>query len=169
MATGIRDKVAILGMGCSKFGERWDVGAEELMVEAFEECLADAGIEKKQIDAAWFGSCLEEINVGKTAMPLSTTLRLPIIFMGSRDRRHLTDRWSIIVNSPLKNPFTVIFCDPGRSRGSLDGGRRARLPLRLGPARDGDRHRGDRRRAVRRDRVHPSTEGLTWPSRTSPP
>ena len=24
MATGIRDKVAILGMGCSKFGERWE-------------------------------------------------------------------------------------------------------------------------------------------------
>ena len=23
MATGIRDKVAIIGMGCSKFGERW--------------------------------------------------------------------------------------------------------------------------------------------------
>jgi uncharacterized OB-fold protein len=26
MAKGIRDKVAILGMGCSKFGERWDAG-----------------------------------------------------------------------------------------------------------------------------------------------
>ena len=35
MATGIRDKVAILGMGCTRFGERWDMGAEELMVEAF--------------------------------------------------------------------------------------------------------------------------------------
>ena len=29
MATGIKDKVAIIGMGCSQFGERWDVGAEE--------------------------------------------------------------------------------------------------------------------------------------------
>ncbi len=79
MATGIKDKVAIIGMGCTRFGERWDMGAEELMVEAFEACLTDAGIEKKQIDAAWFGSCLEEISVGKTAMPLSTTLRLPMI------------------------------------------------------------------------------------------
>ena len=33
MARGIKDKVAILGMGCSKFGERWDSGAEELMLE----------------------------------------------------------------------------------------------------------------------------------------
>ena len=79
MATGIKDKVAIIGMGCTRFGERWDMGAEELMVEAFEECIADAGIEKKEIDAAWLGTCMEEISVGKTGMPLSTTLRLPMI------------------------------------------------------------------------------------------
>jgi len=79
MATGIRDKVAIIGMGCTKFGERWDVGAEELMLEAYEECLADANIEDTEIEAAWFGTCMDEINVGKTAMPLATTLRLPMI------------------------------------------------------------------------------------------
>lgn len=79
MATGIRDKVAILGMGCSRFGERWDCGAEELMVEAFNEALADAGIGIKQIEAAWLGVCLEENNVGKTAGPLAQALRLPRI------------------------------------------------------------------------------------------
>ncbi len=79
MATGIRDKVAIIGMGCTKFGERWDVGAEELMVEAFEEAIRDAGIDRDEIQAAWFGTCMEEINVGKSALPLSLTLRLPKI------------------------------------------------------------------------------------------
>ncbi len=79
MATGIKDKVAIIGMGCTKFGERWDMGAEELMVEAFQECIADAGLEKNDIEAAWLGTCLEEVNLGKTAMPLATTLRLPMI------------------------------------------------------------------------------------------
>ncbi len=79
MATGIKDKVAIIGMGCTRFGERWNMGAEELMVEAFEECLTDAGIEKKQIEAAWFGTCMEEVSVGKSAIPLATTLRLPFI------------------------------------------------------------------------------------------
>ena len=44
MATGIKDKVAILGMGCSKFGERWDCGAEELMVEAYTEVARRLGI-----------------------------------------------------------------------------------------------------------------------------
>ena len=79
MATGIRDKIAIIGMGCTKFGERWDAGAEELMVEAFQECLEDAGLEKNDIEAAWFGTCFDEVSVGKTAMPLSTSLRLPMI------------------------------------------------------------------------------------------
>ncbi len=76
MATGIKDKVAIIGMGCTRFGERWDVGAEELMVEAFTECMEDAGIDKKDIQAAWLGTCIDEVNVGKSALPLSVTLRL---------------------------------------------------------------------------------------------
>ncbi len=79
MATGIRDKVAIIGMGCTRFGERWEVGAEELMVEAFSECIQDADVDIKDIEAAWLGTCLEEVNVGKSGLPLSTTLRLPFI------------------------------------------------------------------------------------------
>ena len=79
MATGIRDKVVILGMGCTRFGERWESGPEDLMVEAFQECLADSGIEKHRIEAAWFGNCFDEIGVGKSALALSTSLRLPRI------------------------------------------------------------------------------------------
>ena len=76
MATGIKDKVAIIGMGCSRFGERWDTGAGALMAEAFQEALADAGIERGQIEAAWFGSSLDQINVGNSAIPASVALRL---------------------------------------------------------------------------------------------
>ncbi|KPK90574.1 MAG: acetyl-CoA acetyltransferase [Deltaproteobacteria bacterium SM23_61] len=79
MATGIRDKVAILGMGCTRFGERWESSGEDLIIEAFQEALADAGIEKKEIQAAWFGTHIEEVNVGKSGVPLSTTLKLPFI------------------------------------------------------------------------------------------
>ena len=79
MATGIKDKVAILGMGCSKFGERWDAEADDLIVEAFEECLTDAGIERSQIDAAWFSTAIEEVHVGKSGVPLAVALRLPYI------------------------------------------------------------------------------------------
>ena len=79
MATGIRDKVAILGMGCSKFGERWDSNGEDLMVEAFVECIADAGINKDEIQAAWLGTNTPQFGVGTSALPLSMALRLPNI------------------------------------------------------------------------------------------
>jgi len=79
MADGIRDKVAIIGMGCTRFGERWTDGPEDLVTEAFEEALTDAGIERGQIEAGWFGTFYDEQNVGKSAYPLSQYLRLPNI------------------------------------------------------------------------------------------
>lgn len=79
MPQGIRDKVAILGMGCSKFGERWDAGPDDLMVEAYLEAMQDAGIEPTQLDAAWFSTHIDEIGSGKGGTPLSIALRLPNI------------------------------------------------------------------------------------------
>lgn len=79
MAEGIRDKVAILGMGCTKFGERWDCGPEQLMVEAFQECIEDAGIDKSEIQAAWYGQCYDELGTGKGALGVGMALRLPYI------------------------------------------------------------------------------------------
>ena len=53
MPEGIKDKVAIIGMGCTRFGEHWDKSGEDLMVESYKEALEDAGIEAKAIQAAW--------------------------------------------------------------------------------------------------------------------
>jgi acetyl-CoA C-acetyltransferase len=77
MAAGIRDKVAILGMGCSRFGERWDCGPDDLMVEAFKEAIADAGVERDRIEAAWLGVFYQEQSTSKSGLPLSMALRLP--------------------------------------------------------------------------------------------
>jgi len=80
MAEGIRDKVAIIGMGCTKFGELWDKSPEDLMVDSFKEALEDAGIEKKDIQAAWQGGPeMTEVSTGHSAISLSTTLKLPFI------------------------------------------------------------------------------------------
>lgn len=79
MADGIKDKVAIIGMGCTRFGERWDSSAEDLMVEAFTECITDAGIDRNDIQAAYLGTHFDEVNVGKAALPLALTLKLPYI------------------------------------------------------------------------------------------
>lgn len=51
----IKDKVAIVGAGCTKFGEHWDKSAQDLIVEAVYEALSDANIEPKDIQAAWLG------------------------------------------------------------------------------------------------------------------
>ena len=49
------------------------------MSEAFEECIGDAGISKNDIEAAWFASAIDSVNVGPSALPLSMALRLPNI------------------------------------------------------------------------------------------
>ncbi len=79
MATGIKDKVAILGMGCSKFGERWDASPEDLMVEAYSEAMTDAGISPEQLDASWFSTHIDDVGTGRGGTPMSIALRLPNI------------------------------------------------------------------------------------------
>ena len=79
MASGIKDKVAILGMGCARFGERWDKDADQLMLEAFNEAQADAGIDVSQIDAAWQSVGFDAVNIGPSGIPLAMSLRLPNI------------------------------------------------------------------------------------------
>lgn len=75
MARGIKDKVVIAGMGCTEFGEHWDKGAEELMVQAFEEALHDSGVDRTTVEAAWVGNALDDINVGNSALPAAHALR----------------------------------------------------------------------------------------------
>ncbi len=58
MKDGIRDKVAIVGVGACQFGENWDKSREDMIVEASYEAYEDAGIEdpQKQIEAVFCGS-----------------------------------------------------------------------------------------------------------------
>lgn len=72
---GIKDRVAIIGMGCTKFGERWDAGPADLMVEAAYEAYADAGIEPDDIQAAWLGT----VSSFRTGQPLAEALKLDYI------------------------------------------------------------------------------------------
>lgn len=71
----IKDKVAIVGMGCTNFGELWDRGPYDLMVDACYEALEDAGLESKDIQAAWFATLF----TGFTGARLATALKLEYI------------------------------------------------------------------------------------------
>ena len=53
---GIRDRVAIVGMGCTRFAEHWDKSADDLLRDAASEALADAGTSRQDIDAYWLGT-----------------------------------------------------------------------------------------------------------------
>ena len=38
-SSGIRDRVAIVGMGCTRFGERWDKSVDDLLIDAATEAV----------------------------------------------------------------------------------------------------------------------------------
>lgn len=49
-------KVAIVGTGCTEFGELWEKSFRDLFVRAGSEAVIDAGIDAKQIDAMYIGN-----------------------------------------------------------------------------------------------------------------
>ena len=65
----VRDRVAIIGMGCTKFGERWEAGVGDLLVEAAYEAYEDAGIEPKDVEAVFIGTVFSGVTA-LTASPL---------------------------------------------------------------------------------------------------
>jgi acetyl-CoA C-acetyltransferase len=67
---GIKDKVAIVGMGCTRFGEHWDKGVDELIVDAASATFASAGIEKEQVGAFWLGTAQSGMSGIMLARPL---------------------------------------------------------------------------------------------------
>jgi acetyl-CoA C-acetyltransferase len=72
---GIKDKVAIIGMGCTQFGELWDKSCDDLAIDAAYEAMEDAGVEPKDIQAVWYGTAMS----GMTALSLSIPLKLQYV------------------------------------------------------------------------------------------
>ncbi len=52
---GIKDKVAIIGVGASKFGELWDENQFSLLIKSTDDAMADAGVKRDDIEAIWVG------------------------------------------------------------------------------------------------------------------
>ncbi len=70
---GIKDRIAIVGMGCTAFGEHWDKGPEDLLVEAAYEAYKSAGVDPNDVDAYWLGT----MGSGLSGLMLSEPLKLP--------------------------------------------------------------------------------------------
>jgi acetyl-CoA C-acetyltransferase len=71
-SNGIRDRVAIVGMGCTPFGEHWDKNADDLLVDAVTEACTTSGIPLADVDAFWLGTMAS----GLSGLTLSRPLKL---------------------------------------------------------------------------------------------
>ena len=69
---GIRDRVAIVGMGCTDFGEHWDRSVDDLLIDSSTAALRSAGIAQDDVDAYWFGTMASAVS----GLGLSKALRL---------------------------------------------------------------------------------------------
>jgi acetyl-CoA C-acetyltransferase len=67
---GIKDRVAIVGMGCTRFAEHWDKGLDDLLLDACGETFASAGITKQDVDAYWLGTAQSGMSGITLARPL---------------------------------------------------------------------------------------------------
>ena len=67
---GIKDRVAIVGMSCTRFTEHWGKGVDELMVEAAEGAFESAGVGRDDIDAYWLGTAQSGMSGIMLARPL---------------------------------------------------------------------------------------------------
>jgi acetyl-CoA C-acetyltransferase len=76
MAHSIKDQVAVIGVGCIKFGDNFDQGYEEMAVEAAFAAFNDAKITPEEIEAAWLGTYSPAQGNGKAAVSLGDALRL---------------------------------------------------------------------------------------------
>ena len=77
----IKGRVAIIGMDCTQFGERWDVGLNDLAIEAAYEAYRDAGVGPEDIQACYLGTVTAPmIGVGGTVVADALKRRgIPII------------------------------------------------------------------------------------------
>ena len=67
---GILDRVAVIGMGCTPFGERWDCSLDDLIIDAAHAAYASAGIAQDEIDAFWLGTSQSAASGLAMAAPL---------------------------------------------------------------------------------------------------
>src|ERR1700704_3959138 len=69
---GIRDQVAIVGMGCTNFGEHWDKSVDDLLIDSSSAALQSAGVAIDDIDAFWLGTMAS----GLSGLTLSRPLKI---------------------------------------------------------------------------------------------
>src|SRR5262249_23283356 len=72
-SNGIKDRVAIVGMGCTPFGEHWDKGPEDWFAAAGRAASQWGVTGPERVDASWLGT----LGSGISGLVLSEALKTP--------------------------------------------------------------------------------------------
>ena len=72
-SNGIKDQVAIVGMGCTPFGEHWNKDASDMLIDAATDAYQGAGVDPEDVDAYWLGTFAS----GVSGMVFSDALKTP--------------------------------------------------------------------------------------------
>jgi acetyl-CoA C-acetyltransferase len=73
MTKGLHDRVAVVGMSCTRFGELWDVSADDLAVDAVLDAVASVpGLTVDDVQAYWYATATS----GQSGLALSRALKV---------------------------------------------------------------------------------------------
>ncbi len=67
-----KTKVAIVGMGCTPFGEHWDRSVDDMLIESSSAATESAGVTLDDVDAFWLGT----MGSGLSGLTLSRPLKI---------------------------------------------------------------------------------------------
>ena len=69
-SNGIKDKVAIISIGCTPFREHWDKSRDDLIIDATKQTLDGVNLASEDIDAYWIGTAQSGMSGLTLSMPL---------------------------------------------------------------------------------------------------
>lgn len=73
MSKSLHDRIAVVGMGCTPFGELWDTSADDLAIDAAQAAIASVpGLATDDIDAYWYATLAS----GHSGLPLARALKV---------------------------------------------------------------------------------------------
>ena len=111
----LKDKIAIIGMHCTQFGELWDKDSMDLIAEAAYGACEDAGVELNQLEAVWAG--YGAVDDSATGIVIAQTLQLPFLPPDPSASRGVP--LTGIESNTVQNPAAIITKDEILSRHGL--------------------------------------------------
>jgi acetyl-CoA C-acetyltransferase len=78
MTVSFKDKIAVVGVGCTRFAENFELSYSDMLAEACFQAFEDATVEPKDIEAAWLSTAFVDASAmkGRSGMDLAEPVGL---------------------------------------------------------------------------------------------